>query len=173
MARLLSKLLQKADACFDRLSTNGKSTKISTSEPFALSVSKGERRVFQCPARNLPFATSRPKWCTSAAVFTSLLITPALALAHGGMGPDEIAPPIVTSGLLGLAGYWVVMLWPSAKKKGAREVGASGQNLHAPRTDRPPPKRSTRVKRKPRLRKIEGNGQFGSDQNPRRRASDG
>jgi hypothetical protein len=63
------------------------------------------------------FAVLQRGWGIGVAVFASLIVTPALALAHGGMGPEEIGPPIVTSGLLGFAGYWVVMLWPSAKKK--------------------------------------------------------
>jgi len=173
MARLFSKLLKMACTCFDRLSTNGKTAKTSIPDPFALSLSKGERGVFQYPIRNRPLAVPRRIWRISVAVFASLIVTPALALAHGGMGPDEIGPPIVTSGLLGFVGYWVVMLWPSAKKKDDREVGASGQNPYAPRAGRRSQKRSVRVKRKPRLRKIEGNGQFGSDQNTRRKASDG
>jgi hypothetical protein len=61
-------------------------------------------------------AMLRRGWRLSAAVFVSMLVAPAWALAHGSMGPDEIGPPIVTSGLLGFAGYWIVMLWPSKKK---------------------------------------------------------
>ena len=38
--------------CFDRLSTNGKSLIFSIFHPFTLSLSKGERRIFQQPARN-------------------------------------------------------------------------------------------------------------------------
>src|SRR5436190_1294641 len=41
----------KAFSCFDRLSTNGKSPTTLSLPPFALSLSKGERRVFQHPAR--------------------------------------------------------------------------------------------------------------------------
>lgn len=105
-------------------------------------------------------------------VFAFLLVAPAFAYAHG-MGPEEIGPPIVTSGLLGFAGYWVVMLWPSAKKKADVEVGASGQPVYSRQINNRSAKRSIRVKRQPRLRKIEGNGRFGSDQNTRRKASDG
>jgi len=45
----LSGLLKKSDSCFDRLSTNGKSPTTSSLPPFALSLSKGERGVFQHP----------------------------------------------------------------------------------------------------------------------------
>src|SRR3989441_7913521 len=46
-----SRLLKKSDLCFDRLSTNGKSPTILSLLPFALSLSKGERRVFQHPVK--------------------------------------------------------------------------------------------------------------------------
>ena len=39
--------LRNAFSCFDGLSTNGKSSTISIPGPFALSLSKGERRIFQ------------------------------------------------------------------------------------------------------------------------------
>src|SRR2546425_8764798 len=45
------RVLKKAFSCFDRLSTNGKSPTIALPAPFALSLSKGERRVFQQPVR--------------------------------------------------------------------------------------------------------------------------
>src|SRR5258705_13845732 len=52
------------------------------------------------------------------AAMTSMLATASAAHAHGGMaGPSEIGPPLLTSGALGFACYWLVMLWPSAKKK--------------------------------------------------------
>ena len=107
------------------------------------------------------------------ASFVCLISIPALALAHGGMRPDEIGPPIMTSGLIGFVSYWAVMLWPSAKKNADQTVGVTGQDLYAPRTGKRPKKRSARVKRVPRLRKIEGNGQFDGNQNTRRKASDG
>ena len=46
-----SRLLKKSFSCFDRLSTNGKSPTIAMPAPFALSLSKGERRVFQHPVK--------------------------------------------------------------------------------------------------------------------------
>src|SRR5437867_10664357 len=52
IANRSSRLLKKSDSCFDRLSTNGKSPTIASLPPFALSLSKGERRVFQQPARS-------------------------------------------------------------------------------------------------------------------------
>jgi hypothetical protein len=118
-------------------------------------------------------STKRGKLAFSLSGFVCLLSIPTLVLAHGGMGPDEIGPPIMTSGLIGFVSYWAVMLWPSAKKKADQTVGVSGQDLYAPHTGKRPKKRSVRVKRKPRLRKIEGSGQFESAQHPRRKASDG
>jgi hypothetical protein len=141
--------------------------KIASSPEPALSPVEGAPRndVFLSHAIRL--------WRISAAVLTSIVLLPTLALAHGGMGPDEIGPPIMTSGLIGFVSYWVVMLWPSAKKKADQTVGVNGQDLYVPRTGRRPKKRSARVKRVPRLRKIEGSGQFDSAQHPRRKASDG
>ncbi|MGE0683420.1 MAG: hypothetical protein AB7P69_21280 [Candidatus Binatia bacterium] len=137
---------------------------------------KNHKSVTQREAKGLEsrlLTDMRLRMTASIAMFALLLMAPALALAHGGMGPEEIGPPMMTSGLLGFVGYWVVMLWPSAKKKDDQDVGTSGQNPYTPRTDRFSHKRSVRVKRTPRLRKIEGRGQFGSDQNTRRKASDG
>jgi len=112
-------------------------------------------------------------WRISAAVFIFLIVVPTLALAHGGMKPDEIGPPIMTSGLIGFLSYWAVMLlWPSTKEDDPA-VGTNGRNPSPPRTERRPQKRSARVKRIPRLRKIQGNAQFDSDQQTRRKASDG
>src|SRR5437867_235544 len=54
----VSRLLKKAFSCFDRLSTNGKSPTTSSLPPFALSLSKGERRVFQQPAKGQRSAAS-------------------------------------------------------------------------------------------------------------------
>ena len=124
-----------------------------------------------------PFAKGKSmkhqKFVFSLAGFACSMIMPTLALAHSGMGPDEIGPPIMTSGLIGFVSYWVVMLWPSTKKKDDQAFGVSGQDLYASRTEGRPKKRSVRVKRVPQLRKIAGSGQFDSDQHVRRKASDG
>src|SRR5206468_1829972 len=60
----ISRLLKKAFSCFDRLSTNGKSPTTSSLPPFALSLSKGERRVFQHPVRvvyRAPYSRLMPR----------------------------------------------------------------------------------------------------------------
>jgi len=172
MARLLSKLLKKAYTCFDRLSTNGKSAKISTLDPFALSLSKGERGVFQHPVSNRSFAGPRRAWRIGMAVLACLMASTSLAHAHGGMA-GELGPPLVTSGLLGFVCYWLVMLWPSSNKKGNPEVGSGTQNKSAPRIHRRSPKNSAHVKRVPRWQKIERSGEVGSNVNSGRRATDG
>jgi hypothetical protein len=43
---MTSRLLKKGEECFDKLSTNGKSPTISSTAPFALRPSKGERGFF-------------------------------------------------------------------------------------------------------------------------------
>jgi len=78
------------------------------------------------------------------ATLASMLTSASAAHAHGGMaGPAELGPPLLTSGALGFACYWLVMLWPSAKnrrktpdgpgpKKGSRarsKVQSKGEKL--------------------------------------------
>jgi hypothetical protein len=54
---------------------------------------------------------------TLRAVMVALLWTgifAARAYAHGGIaGPDELGPPVITSAVLGVGGYWLMLLWPS------------------------------------------------------------
>jgi hypothetical protein len=115
---------------------------------------------------NCPFAVGRRIWPVSIAVFVCVIIAPSLAYAHRGFGPAELGPPVITSGLLGFICYWLVMLWPSIKRKGAK-----GQNQVAPLTGGHVGSQDIRIKRKPRLRVIETGSQFHSDQNSSRRAS--
>ncbi len=123
--------------------------------------------------RNRPFAVPRRVWHISMAVLACLMASASLAHAHGGMaGPEELGPPIFTSGLLGFVCYWLVILWPSSKKKGDTEVRPGTQNKSATRTRRRSHKNAIHVKRVPRLRKIERNGQVGSNMNSGRRATD-
>ena len=121
---------------------------------------------------NHPFTVSRRVWHISMAVLVCLIVVPSVAHAHGGMSGQEIAPPIVTSGVLGFVCYWLVMLWPSAKKKGTTAVGPSTPSRQVTRTRRHSHKHSARVKHVPRLRKIERSGQVGSNVNSGRRATD-
>ncbi len=54
------------------------------------------------------------------AVVVALLWTSvfaASAYAHGGIaGPDELGPPVITSAVLGIGGYWLMLLWPSRRR---------------------------------------------------------
>ena len=47
----------------------------------------------------------------------SLLGLPSLAVAHQGAGPAEMGPPVIAAGLLACVCYWIVVLWPSSKKR--------------------------------------------------------
>jgi hypothetical protein len=116
--------------------------------------------------------SSRQTWLMRVTMLTALLVLPALAHAHGGMGPDEVGPPIGTASLLGFVSYWVVMLWPSARKRAGAQVGPNGQNTSETEV-RPRRKRNPRVKRIAHLRKVETGRQFSSDEPARRKASDG
>ncbi len=117
-----------------------------------------------------PASPVRSAWGRRLALLGVMLVLPVVAHAHSGMGPDEIGPPLVTSGLIGFASYWVVMLWPRARKNSGEDAGTRAAGSAQPDG----PKRSGRIKRlPPRLRKIEGTGQFRSEPTARRRASDG
>lgn len=116
----------------------------------------------------------RQTWPIYVTTLTWMIVLPALALAHGGMGPDEVGPPIGTASLVGFVSYWVVMLWPSSKKKEKAQIGPDGKKMVSPENNvRPRRRKIPRVKRIPHLRKIETGPQFASDQPERRKASDG
>lgn len=100
--------------------------------------------------RNRSFAGPRRVWRISMAALAYLMASTSLAHAHGGV-TGELGPPIVASGLLGFVCYWLVMLWPSSKKKGNTEVRPGTQNKSAPLTRRRSPRNSARLKRMPRL----------------------
>jgi len=57
-----------------------------------------------------------------------LSLAAVTAHAHGGIaGPDELGPPVITSALLGIACYWIVMLWPSRRRRNLPKIGANGR----------------------------------------------
>ena len=57
---------------------------------------------------------------TLRAVVVALLwsgLFAARAYAHGGIaGPDELGPPVITSAVLGVGGYWLMLMWPSRRR---------------------------------------------------------
>ncbi|MFZ1121112.1 MAG: hypothetical protein WAN81_12870 [Candidatus Binataceae bacterium] len=57
---------------------------------------------------------------TFRAVMVALLwssLFAARAYAHGGIaGPDELGPPVITSAVLGIGGYWLMLMWPSRRR---------------------------------------------------------
>ena len=117
--------------------------------------------------------SSRQTWLIRMTTLTCMIALPALAHAHGAMGPDELGPPLGTAGLLGFVSYWVVMLWPSGKKKADSRAKSNAGNSTVAQQPRPRRRKHPRVKRVHHLRKIEAGSQFSSDQPVRRKASDG
>ena len=109
----------------------------------------------------------------SFAVLACVCLAPALAQAHGSMSSDELGPPLFTSGLLGFVSYWIVLLWPSSRKKDDSQAGVNPQNGGVPQSQRRRAKSASRVKRRPHLRVVEPGEQLHSDQQARRKASDG
>jgi hypothetical protein len=122
--------------------------------------------------KNRPFAVPRLAWRISLAMLGCLLMAPSLVHAHAGMAGSELGPPLVTSGVLGFVCYWLVMLWPSTKKKADPAVGSGVQNQSVTRTGHPSHKNSARMKRVPRLRKIERSDQVVNNMNSGRKATD-
>ena len=60
--------------------------------------------------------------CCVTVLWLAVLATSAHA--HGGIaGPDELGPPVITSALLGIACYWIVMLWPARKPPKTQVTG--------------------------------------------------
>ena len=93
------------------------------------------------------------------AIALSLAVVSSMAHAHGGMaGPDDLGPPLFTSGALALVCYWVVVLWPASKRKASGDdPGGRGMTVEE---ERPLARRSGRravPRRASDLRKIEGN----------------
>jgi hypothetical protein len=121
---------------------------------------------------NQRFTTAQRGWRTSMTVVALVLMLPALTHAHG-MTAEELGAPIVTSGLLAFVCYWLVLLWPSSKKKNGPASGAGQQYASAATHRRHAHQPSVRVKQRPRLRQIGRSGQVGRDQNSGRRAIDG
>ena len=94
------------------------------------------------------------------ALFAGLSLFPSPVYAHG-MNIAEIAPPVITAGILAFVCYWLVVLWPASK-------GVETDGRGSPETGP-----IIRIKRKPRLRVIETNPQFPDGQPETRRAADG
>jgi hypothetical protein len=150
------------------------STRLTTGSVEGAPRNDSDRPVYRrAPSRYWLFAVPRRVWRISMAALAFLMASTTLAQAHGGGGgPEVVLPPIFTSGLLGFVCYWLVILWPSSKKEGDTEVRPDSQNWQATRTRPRPRKHSARMRRVPRLRKIEGSGQVRSDSNSGRRAID-
>ena len=86
----------------------------------------------------------------------SLIVTSSMAHAHGGMASaDDLGPPLLTSVALAFACYWIVILWPSSKRK---EPGdASGGNQTRINRSRSRAGRSSKIAAPPQtsqLRKV-------------------
>jgi len=48
--------------------------------------------------------------------------------AHGGFaGPDELGPPVIISTVLGIACYWIVVLWPRRLGRNVHRIDRVGR----------------------------------------------
>ena len=94
------------------------------------------------------------------ALLAGLSLFPSPVYAHG-MNISEIAPPVITAGILAFVCYWLVVLWPASK---SAETGGRGLPETGP---------AIRIKRKPRLRVIETKPQLPDEQPETRKVADG
>ena len=94
------------------------------------------------------------------ALLAGLSLFPSPVYAHG-MNIAEIAPPVITAGILAFVCYWLVILWPAAR-------GAETDGRGSPETGP-----VIRIKRKPRLRIIATKPQLPDEQPETRRVADG
>lgn len=94
------------------------------------------------------------------ALLAGLSLFPSPVYAHG-MNIAEIAPPVITAGILAFVCYWLVILWPAAR-------GAETDGRGSPETGP-----VIRIKRKPRLRIIATKPQLPDGQPETRRVADG
>jgi hypothetical protein len=95
----------------------------------------------------------------STATLASMLAWASAAHAHGGMaGPAELGPPLLTSGALGFACYWLVMLWPSAKNRRTTPDSSGPNNGTSGRSNaRSNGRKSVRAKQTPpHLKMVDG-----------------
>src|SRR6266851_7042392 len=91
------------------------------------------------------------------ATLTSMLASASAVHAHGGMaGPSELGPPLLTSGALGFACYWLVMLWPSAKKRIETPDGSGTKRGNsAPLNGQSNIRKSSHMKQSQHLKSVE------------------
>jgi hypothetical protein len=91
------------------------------------------------------------------AVVLALGATASVAHAHGGMaGPDELGPPLLTSVALAFVCYWLVILWPSPKRKYSDDA-PPGKKMTADgrRASRVNARNGTASSQSARLRKVQ------------------
>jgi hypothetical protein len=112
----------------------------------------------------------------TAAAIVSMLASPMIAHAHGGLaGPGEVGPPIATSIALAFVCYWVVILWPASKRKDDTAGGANGPAARGKNGDRAKTRNLNKqgvAKQRAHLRNASVNGQLGEEVNTRRKAND-
>ncbi len=115
----------------------------------------GTRRTSDAPrpARSVRLLAVR------LAVLATVLSLSGSAYAHG-VNAEEMAPPIITAGILGFVCYWLVILWPASERAASRPDRFAAQAV----TPQP-----IRIKRKPRLRVIVSE----ASETQTRRAADG
>jgi hypothetical protein len=71
-------------------------------------------------------------------------------------GPSELGPPLLTSGALGFACYWLVILWPSKKNRRTTAVGSGPKTGGGARlNEQSKSRKSARAKQTLHLKMVE------------------
>ena len=52
----------------------------------------------------------------AALVFLTVFMLPPAVYAHGQFDLAEMGPPLASSVIVGVASYWLVLLWPSVQR---------------------------------------------------------
>jgi hypothetical protein len=68
-------------------------------------------------------------WMRVAAVAVLWLgLASSVAHAHGGIaGPDELGPPVITSVILGIACYYIMIFWPQRRPRDVTKPRPKGR----------------------------------------------
>jgi hypothetical protein len=108
------------------------------------------------------------------AALASMLASASAAHAHGGMaGPGELGPPLLTSGALGFACYWLVILWPSGKNRRITPHDSGPKNGSSGRSSaQSSGRKSTRTKQTPHLKMVDNTMGADAGQSSRRNVID-
>lgn len=108
------------------------------------------------------------------AIALVLVATVTAVHAHGGMASaDDLGPPLFTSGALAFVCYWLVILWPSSKRKDSDGAPAESE-ARSRKRQHTSPRSNGKISPRPssQLRKVGGNGALTDSSSTRTRGDE-